>query len=121
MTEDTIVAVEVQETDYGEKVALQSPFDAKDFIKALPWEQVRDEVSDHGSLAEMAQSGDVAAGAVDAVSDFDFSDDYASHASWDPNAFGYEDGGWTVDADTLDETMEFFEFVGFETENRTNL
>lgn len=121
MDEDTIIAVEVQETEYGEKVALQSPFDAKDFIKALPWEQAIDEIEDHGSIRSMAEESGVASAAVDAAADFEFPDDYASHASWDPNAFGYEEGGWTVDADTLEETLEYFKHCGFETENRTNL
>jgi len=127
MDEDTIVAVEVQETDYDEKVVLQSPFDAKDFIKVLPWKELSEEVSEHGSLREKAVSRGMGqdAVAIQAIEDYMEQEglpaDFAAHASWDPNALGYEDGGWTIDAAALEQAFDFFEFAGFETENRTEL
>lgn len=127
MDEDTIVAVEVQDTDYGEKVVLQSPFDAKDFIKVLPWQELSEEVSEHGSLREKAVSRGMSQDnvAIQAIEDYmeqeGLPSDFATHVSWDPSALGYEDGGWTIDADALHEAFDFFEFAGFETENRTEL
>lgn len=118
MSEDTITAVEVQDTDFGYKLVLQSPFDAKDFIQALPWKELREEVGEHGSLRAKLESRGVAEGAIMAAEDFEFSDDYAAHASWDPNALGYEDGAWVIDRDAWDEAKEFFEFAGFDTEVR---
>jgi len=121
--EDTIIAIEVQETEYGEKVVLQSPFEAKDFIKALPWKEVQEEVSDHGSLKAKAISRGMDADnvAIQAIEDFDFSDDFATHASWESTALGPDSGAWTIDVDALDEAFEFFEFAGFETKNHTQL
>lgn len=115
MTDDTIVAVDVIETEYGEKVALQSPFDAKDFIKAMPFMA-------YGSYDDYEQelrSNDLPNGAIQAALDFDFSNDFATHRSWDPNAFGRDDGGWVVDKDALAESFDFFEHCGFEVENQT--
>jgi hypothetical protein len=127
MDEDTIVAVEVQDTDYGEKVVLKSPFDAKDFIKVLPWKELSEEVSEHGSIREKAVSRGVSEDsvAIKAIEDYMEQEglpaDFATHVSWDPNALGYEEGGWTIDTDALDDAFAFFEFAGFETENRTSL
>lgn len=123
MSDEAIVAVEVQETEYGEKVAIQSPFDAKDFIKVLPWKELQEEEEEYGSLREKAVSRGMGSDAVaiEAAEDFEFSDDFAAHASWEPNAFGYEDGGWTIDVEAWDEAKEFFEFCGFEVEDRTDL
>lgn len=118
MTDDTIVAFEVQETDYDEELVIKSPFDAKEFISALPWKTLAEEVEEHGSLRAKLESRDVAAGAIDAAEDFEFSDGFEAHASWDPNALGRDDGAWTIDVDAWDEASEFFEFVGFETEVR---
>lgn len=117
MSDEAITAVDVIETEYGEKVAIQSPFDAKDFIKALPFMEYNSYDDYH---TEMNDNG-VADGAIQAAEDFEFSEDFAAYRSWDPNAFGYEDGGWVIDTDALDEAFEFFEFAGFETENRTDV
>jgi hypothetical protein len=127
MSEDTIIAIEVIDTDYGEKVALQSPFEAKDFIKVLPFKEFSDEVSEHGSLRAKAVSrgmgeDNVAIAAVEEyVEEEGFSPDFAAYASWEPELFGPEDGGWVLDTDALDEAFDFFEFAGFETKNDTNL
>lgn len=121
MSEDTITAVEVQETEYGEELVLQSPYDAKEFIQALPWKELQEEVEEHGSLRAKLASRGVADAAIDAAEDFEFSDDFAAHPSWDPNGLGYEDGAWTIDVDAWEEASEFFEFVGFETEVQGNV
>jgi hypothetical protein len=121
MSEDTITAVEVIETEYGEKIALESPFEAKDFISVLPWKEVSEEVEEHGSLREKAISRgmDEDNVALDAVSDFDFSDDLATHVSWDPDVL--DNGAWMVDTDAWDEIAEYFEHCGFDVENQTNV
>jgi len=119
--EDTIVAVEIQETEYGEVLALQSPFDAKDFIQALPWKSLSEEVEEHGSLRAKLEGRDVPEAAIQAAEDFGFSDAFSTHASWDPNAFGYEDGGWTIDVDAGDEASNFFEHWGFDVETRADV
>lgn len=121
MSEDAIIAVEVIETDFDEKVALQSPYDAKDFINALPWKKTVEEVEEHGSLRAKLEDRGVADGAITAAEDFGFSDDFAAHPTWNPDAFGKDDGAWLIDADTFDEARQFFEFAGFEVENRTDL
>jgi hypothetical protein len=118
MSDDTITAVEVVETDYGEKVVLESPFEAKDFIKILPWKEMSEEMVEHGSVEEMALSSNIGTDnvVIEAANKFGFSDDFASHASWDS-----DESAWLIDADALDEAFEFFEFAGFETDNETNL
>lgn len=119
--EDTITAVEVQETEFGEKLALQSPFDAKEFIQAMPWKTTREEVEEHGSLRAKAEQRDVAEGAIQAAENFEFSDDFASHANWEPNALGRGEGAWTIDVDAWEEASDFFEFCGFETSVSTSI
>lgn len=118
MVEGTITAVEVQDTEYGEKLAIQSPFDAKDFVKVLPWKAYSEEVEEHGSLKAKAVDRGMSEDnvAIEAAESFDFSDDFSTHASWDPNGLGYEDGCWTIDVDAWDEAAEFFEHAGFDTD-----
>jgi len=119
--EDNIEAVEIQETEYGEKVVLASPYDAKEFINALPWKELSEEESEHGSLRAKLESRDVAGPAIDAAEEFDFSPDFAAHASWDPSALGYEDGAWVIDREAWDEAREFFEFSGFDVKVRSGV
>ena len=127
MTEDAIVAVEVQETDFGEKVVLQSPFDAKDFIKVLPWKELQEEVAESGSLREKAVSRGMSEDnvAIQAIEDYieeeGFSSTFATHASWESDALGRSEGAWTIDAGAWDEAQDYFEFCGFSTQNQTNL
>lgn len=121
MSEDTITAIEVQETEYGETLVIDSPFDAKGFINSLPWKTLSEEVSEHGSLRAKLEGRDVPDAAIQAAEDFGFSDDFEAHPSWDPNALGYEDGAWTIDVDAWAEASEFFEFAGFETEVRAGV
>lgn len=110
---DTIEAVEIQETEYGEKVVLDSPFEAKEFINVLPWKTLEEEVDEFGSIRAKAESRDVDDAAIRAAEEFEFSDDFAAHASWDPNGIGYEDGAWVIDVDAWEEAREFFEFSGY--------
>jgi hypothetical protein len=120
MSEDTITAVAVLETEYGEKVVLDSPFEAKDFINALPWKTLPEEADEHGSLRAKLEKRDVDDAAIQAAEDFEFSEDFAGHASWEPDTLG-GDGAWAIDVSAFDEAREFFEFVGYDVENETNL
>lgn len=115
--ENTIRVAERIETDFGEKYALLSPFEAKDFIANLPWKSYAEEVEEHGSLEEkaVARDKDVPSSVFDAMEDFGFSDDFETHVSWEPDAVNGQ-GAWTIDVDALDEATEFFEFVGYDVE-----
>lgn len=119
MSDDTITAVAVLETDFGEKVALDSPFETKDLIKHLPWKAYSEEVSEYGSLKEKAQSRGTNTKTSELIDVFDayeaygFSDDFATHVSWEPDALGPDKGAWTIDADTFDEAADFFQFAGY--------
>jgi hypothetical protein len=64
MSEDTITAIEVQETEYGEELVIESPFDAKDFIQALPWKTLEEEESEHGSLRNKLEDREVNEAAI---------------------------------------------------------
>lgn len=122
MSENTILAVEVQETDFGEKVVLDSPFEAKDHIKHLPWKEYSEEVGEHGSLKAKAESRGVntktseLTEVFDAMEQYGFSDDFATHVSWDPEALGPEAGAWTIDVESFTEAKDFFEFCGYSVE-----
>lgn len=97
MTEkdNTITAVAVVETNFGEKVALDSPFEAKQFIKFMPWS------SDDGvNYDELDDDVD--------TPDFEFSDGFETHSSWDPDNYQ-----WQIDVDSFEEAREFFESVGY--------
>lgn len=117
MSDDSITAVEIQETEYGQKLVIDSPFEAKDFIKVLPWKKMSEEVMEHGSIREKAVSRGMSENnvAVEEAEDFGFSDDFASHASWEPTALGPDDGAWMIDVDSWGEASDFFESAGFET------
>jgi len=112
MSDDAITVVEVQETEYGEKLALESPYDAKDFIKALPFY----EYSEYDDYISELHGMDVANAVVDAVTDYEFSDDFGTHRDWYPKALGPDSGAWLIDRESWNEASEFFEFCGFETE-----
>jgi hypothetical protein len=124
---DTIVAVEIQEQEFGEKVVLESPFEAKDFIKVLPWKAYSEELEENGSLKQKAVSRGMGADnvAIKAVEDYEeqegFSDDFATHVSWDPDALGPSKGAWTIDVSGFEQAADFFEFCGFEVDNQTSL
>lgn len=113
-SENEIVAAEIQETNFGEKVALQSPFEAKDFIKVLPWGEHEEEVEEAGSKAAVHAGQDLDGAAINAAEDYGFSPTLSTHRSWDSNALGIDEGAWTVDKDAFDEVADFLEFAGFD-------
>lgn len=122
MSENTILAVEVQETDFGEKVVLDSPFDAKDYISHLPWKEYSKEIDEHGSLREKAESrgtntkSSELTEVFNAMEKYGFSDDLSCHQSWEPDAMGPNNGAWTIDVESFEEAKDFFEFVGYSVE-----
>lgn len=124
MTDEPITALEVHETEYEEKVVLDFPFDAKDFIKIMPWGEYSEEVANNGSLRAKAVSRGMSEDnvAIKAAEDYHeqhgFSDDFATHTDWDKDGFGIPGVEWAVDidADSFEEARRFLEFCGFEVE-----
>lgn len=118
--ENTIRVVEIQETEFGEKAVVDSPFEARFAIKFLPWQEHEEELEEYGSLREKAEerfgantkSSDMVE-LFDAMEQYGFSKDFASHASWDPDAL---DGGgaWTVDVEAMHEAADFWQFFGYD-------
>jgi hypothetical protein len=119
---NTIVAVEIQEQEFGEKVVLDSPYESKDYIRHLPWKTYEEEVSEHGSLKAKAESRGTNTKTselievFDAMEQYGFSDDFATHVSWDPEALGPDAGAWTIDVESFEEAKDFFEFCGYSVE-----
>lgn len=109
-----IVLTDIQETEWDEEAVLDSPFEAKDFIKVLPWNEYAEEIDEYGSLREKDRERDMdlADAALDAVEAYEeaegFSDDFATHVSWDAQL-----NKWTIDADAFEEARDFWEFAGF--------
>lgn len=117
----TIKITEIQETNFGEKAVIESPFEAKDYIKHLPWKEYSEELKEHGTLLAKAESrgGSLDSNAVealDAIEQFDFSDDFQTHVSWDAHALGQGQGAWTIDVEAVPEASKFWEFAGFTVE-----
>lgn len=110
-----IVLTDIQETEWDEKAMLDSPFEARSFIKCLPWKEYAEEIDEYGSLRQKARVRDmgIADAALDAVEAYQeshgFPDDFATHVSWDN-----EQNKWTIDADAFEEARAFWEFAGFE-------
>lgn len=94
---DTITAVELVETEYGEKVVLESPYEARDYIKYAPWG------SDDGVEEEN----------LDESVDFEFSDDFGCYREWDADELGGS-GAWLVRASTFPEFRDYLESVGYD-------
>jgi len=119
---NTILAVEIQETDFGEKVVLDSPYDSRHIIKNLPWKEYGEEVSEYGSLKEKAEARGTNTKTsqlmevFDAYEQYGFSDDFATHVSWDPEALGPDTGAWTIDREAWVEAADFFQFAGYTVE-----
>lgn len=110
-----IVLTDIQETQWDEEAVLDSPFEAKDFVKVLPWKTYAKELDEYGSLREKARDRDMGIGdaALDAVEAYEkaegFPDDFATHVSWNSQI-----SKWTIDADAFNEARKFWEFVGFD-------
>lgn len=123
----TITVVEIQETQYGEKAVIDSPYESKEYISNLPWKSYEEEINEHGSLEEKAKSRGTNTKTselqevFDAMEQYGFSDDFATHVSWDPNALGPEAGAWTVDVEALPEACDFWQFVGYTVKNDTEV
>jgi len=94
MTE--IKATEIVDTTFGKKVVLDSPYEAKQFIKFMPWSA--DDTVNYDELEEGTETPE-----------FEFSDDFECHSSWDSDAYA-----WEIDLDSFGEAKEFFESVGIE-------
>lgn len=122
----TIRAVEILETDWDEKIVLDSPYESRHYLKHLPWKEYQEEIDEYGSLKEKAESRGTNTKTSDLVEVFSsyeqygFSDSFATHVSWNPDALG-GDGAWTVDADSWAELADFFEFAGFTVESDISL
>jgi len=122
MSDDTITAVAVLDTDFGEKVAIDSPYESKDYISNLPWKASSEEVDEHGSLKEKASNRGInvktsqLTEVFGAMEEYGFSDEFACHQSWDPDALGAGDGAWTIDREAWSEAADFFQYAGFDVE-----
>lgn len=123
----TIRVAEVRESQYGEEAIIDSPFEAKDYIKHLPWKEYSEEVSEHGSLKGKAESRGTNVKTSDLMQVFNdmeqygFSDDFATHVGWDPDGLGPEEGAWTIDVEAVDEAVDFWQFAGFKTVVEANV
>lgn len=127
MTDDnTIEIVSVMETDFGEKVVIDSPYESKEYISNLPWNEYQEELDEYGSLKNKAEQRGTNVKTsemlevFDAMEQYGFSDDFATHVSWEPDALG-GDGAWTIDKDAVDEAADFWKFVGYSVEVTANL
>jgi hypothetical protein len=127
MSEGTITAVAIIENDFGEKIALDSPYESRHVIKFMPWQAYSEEIDEYGSLQEKAEARGTNTKTSELTKVFDmyeqygFSDDFATHVSWEPNALGPDDGAWTIDKDSFEEAADFFEFAGFTVEVADNV
>lgn len=127
MSKGTIKAVAIIETDWDEKVALESPYESKEYLSNLPWKAYSEEIDEYGSLKAKAESRGTNVKTselmevFDAYEQYGFSDDFAAHQSWEPDALGPDDGAWTIDKDSFEESADFFEFAGFTVEVADNV
>lgn len=117
--ENTIRVASIQETEYGEKAVIDSPYPAKDYIKFLPWKAYQEEIEEHGSLKEKAKHRGTNTKTSELLELFNqmekygFSDNFATHVSWNPDAL-QGDGAWTIDASAVPEAVDFWQFAGYE-------
>jgi hypothetical protein len=122
MTDKTIKVVEVVETQYGEKAVIDSPYESRHYMKHLPWKPYKEEIEEHGSLQAKAESRGTniktseLMEVFEVLEAFDFSDDFATHASWNPDGLGDGKGAWMIDSDAVLEATELWQFAGFNTE-----
>jgi len=105
MSEITITATDVVETNFGEKVLLDSPYEAKQFIKFMPWAE-----GDDVNYDELESDTE--------TPEFEFSDGFSCHSTWDADEYS-----WAIDAGCFSEAREFFESVGItvDVDNRVML
>lgn len=121
MSDNTITAAEVLETDFGEVVAIDSPYESRHYLKHLPWKEYQKEIDEYGSLKEKAEARGTNTKTSDLVEVFSsyeqygFSDSFATHISWEPEALG-GGGAWTIDREAWPEAADFFQYAGFDVE-----
>jgi DNA polymerase III delta subunit len=126
MSDNTIRLVEVQETEWGEKVVLDSPYESRNYIKHLPFVEYAEELDRHGSLRAKASDrgmnikSSAAQQLFDSIEQYGFSDDFAAHSSWNPDALD-GDGAWMIDKDAVEEAVDFWQFCGFHVEGDVDL
>lgn len=122
MSEDTITAEAIIDTDFQSKVALKSPYEARHVISNLPWQEYGEEVEEYGSLKEKAEARGTNTKTSELIDVFDayetygFSDEFACHQKWDTEALGPDTGAWLIDENSWDEAADFFQFAGYSVE-----
>jgi hypothetical protein len=120
--DDTITAEAIIDTEYGEKIAISSPYSARHIVKFLPFKQYSEEIDEYGSLKEKASARGTNTKTSELIDVFDayeaygFSDDFAAYQSWDSEALGPDDGAWVINSDCWEEAADFFEFAGYTVE-----
>lgn len=98
MSDNTVKFGETIETEYGEKTVLDSPYEAKGYLNALPFQP--DDDFDESRLEE-----------DDDVPAFNFPDEFGAFQTWDA-----DNSRWMVAADSVDVLKEYFEEAGFDVE-----
>jgi hypothetical protein len=87
----------------------------------LPWKEYQEEISEHGSLKEKAQSRGTNTKTselmevFDAFEQYGFSDSFCVHQTWEPDALE-GNGAWLVDKSSWNELADFFQFAGYSVE-----
>lgn len=103
MSELEITVTEIVETDFGEKVQLDTPYEAKQYITYMPWQ-----------ASDTVNSEELEAGTI--TPDYEFSPNFGCHHSWNP-----DDYVWEIDRESIHQAVEYFESVGIEVIDETGL
>jgi hypothetical protein len=103
MEQITIKAEEIVETNFGEKVLLDSPYEAKQFIKFMPWGE-----DDDVNFEELEEDTH--------TPDFEFSSNFSCHASWNADRTA-----WEIDVGSFEEASRFFESVGIDVDDEAGV
>lgn len=98
-----IVATEIVETDFGEKVQIDTPYAAKEYIKYMPWS------SDQGTNGDELSASTI-------VPDYEFSPNFGCHHSWNGDAYV-----WEIDRDSFQQAIAYFQSLGIEVTDETGL
>lgn len=96
MSKGKITATAIEEQEFGEKAILDSPYEAKDYLNALPWGEEDD--YDESRLSDASDRPD-----------FTFESAFSAHQRWNP-----DESRWEVDAEALPVLEKYFEAAGFE-------
>jgi len=103
MSELQITVSEVVETEFGEKVQLETPYKAKQYIKYMPW-----------SKDDTVNSEELNAETI--APDYEFSPNFGCHHSWNP-----DDYVWEIDRESIHQAVDYFESIGIEVNDETGL